>query len=130
MKGRFLLYCFSFITLGLFAQIEPDTTVINKSNDLHYGFYLLETENIKEAEVSFQKYIKSLPTSEERRKACYEIALNYNNKLYNNLSISYAQEGIDDKDEDAYLMKEGELCNEICFRVTHLNRNTLNFSKS
>ena len=106
MKRRFVLYCLLLINLGLFSQIESDTTGINKSNDLHYGFYLLENENIKEAEVSFQKYIKSLPSAKERRKACYKIALNYNNKLYKYLSISYAQEGINDNAQDTYLMKK------------------------
>jgi len=96
-KTLLVLLLFRFC---LFAQTE------NEKNDLKYGYYLLENNNLKEAEKSFQKHIKSLNSFKEKRNAYYEIALKYNDKLYFNLSISYIQEGINDNENDEFLIKK------------------------
>jgi len=96
-----LIFLFSGV---LFSQ-EKDVKLNDEGTGLLYGFFLLENDNVKEAENTFQKYIKSLETVEKRRDAYYEIALKYNNKLYYNLSISYAFEGIEDKGKNDYLVK-------------------------
>jgi len=104
MKGRFIL--FLFLLFSIFAQGENDTVAKQERNDLQYGFHLLENDNIRAAETVFQKYIMSLSSFKERREIYYKIALKYNDKLYFNLSISYAQEGVKDNEHEVFLMRK------------------------
>jgi len=106
MKGSFILFLFLLFGFCLSAQTENDLVSENERNDLQYGFFLLENDHIKEAEASFQKYIISLSSYKERRETYYAIALKYNDKLYFDLSISYAQEGLNDNGNDEFLMKK------------------------
>jgi len=93
MKGRLIFLILMLFGLYSFSQTEHELISENQKNDLRDGFLLLENDNIKEAEESFQKYIAPLSSYKKRREAYYEIALKYNNKLYFDLSISYAQKG-------------------------------------
>ena len=106
MKVSFIFFMLLLFNLCLVAQAEQDLVSKNKKDNLKYGYYLLENNNLSEAEESFQNYIKSLKSFKERREAYYEIALKYNDKLYFDLSISYIQEGINDGENDAFLMKK------------------------
>ena len=105
MKIISLIFLILFSNILLFAQDKYEN-LDDKGTGLMYGFYLLENENITEAEETFQKYTKSLESIKKRRDAIYEISLKYNDKLYYDLSISYALEGVKGKEKDSYLVKE------------------------
>lgn len=75
------------ITVFSYCQTSSDS-------DLEYGFYLLDKNNTKDAEVIFQKHLHALESEIEIEESYYDIAVAYNQHLLFDLSITYAKEGL------------------------------------
>jgi len=86
-KKILTLTSFLLIVLSSFSQTS-------NSSDLEYGFYLLDKNNTKDAEVVFQKHLKAVTSDIEKEESYYDIAVAYNQHLLFDLSITYAKEGL------------------------------------
>ena len=72
-----------------YAQTKPEST-----NELNYYIELIEDNKIEKAEESIRTYLDSDLSTKEKVKACYNIAIAYNNNEYYNVSIEYSIEGL------------------------------------
>ena len=88
---------------------------------IEFGRFFLDNNNLPKAEETFQGFINSLNSVEEKSKAYFEIAKLYNTFLYFDLSILYCQEMLNSKGvSNVYRKKFLQL-----ITVNHIDLNNL-----
>ena len=123
IKYIYILLLLSFIEFPQTLQANSEN---DKPSNLSYGIELIEQNRIEKAEIFIRKYIASQKTVNEKVKACYTIAVNYNNNLFYNLSLEYAQEGISYLDSNTYLLVE---LNQVVI-INHLDLKNYDIAES
>lgn len=85
-----------FVALMLFLQSDVLLAQDDKSS-IEYGTFLLEKNNLSQAEKTFQDHLKNVKSDAQKFDDYYSIAILYNTNLHFDLSIDYCLEALNSK---------------------------------
>ena len=125
LRIKYIYYILLLSFIGLVQPLQANSEN-DKPDKLSYVIELIEQNKIEKAEIFIRKYITSQKTISEKVKACYAIAVNYNNNLFYNMSLEYAKEGIGYLDSNTYLLVE---LNQVII-INHLDLKNYDIAES